>query len=40
LNEQIGKLSTEKFEQEKLFEKYRQRIMENFKKEREMMKDF
>ena len=40
LNEQIGKLSTEKYEQEKLFEQYRQRIMENFKKEREMMKDF
>ena len=40
LNEKIGKLSTEKYEQEQLFEKYRQRIMENFKKEREMMKDF
>lgn len=40
LNEQIGKLSTEKYEQEKLFEQYRQRLMENFKKEREMMKDF
>ena len=40
LNEQIGKLSTEKVQQEKLFEQYRQRIMENFKKEREMMKDF
>lgn len=40
LNEQIGKLSTEKYEQEKIFEKYRNKIMENFKKEREMMKDF
>ena len=40
LIEQIGKLSTEKYEQEKLFEQYRQRLMENFKKEREMMKDF
>lgn len=40
LNEQIGKLSAEKYEQEKIFEKYRNKIMENFKKEREMMKDF
>ena len=40
LNDQISSLATERDGLENQFDSYRKRIKENFKKEREMMKDF